>query len=96
MDEVTTLLGDEAIAVVGILSLVIIGLSEIVKKIGLNSKWIPIVNLILGVAGSIACFLQSAGWTYSILAGLVIGLAASGLYSSVKNVIQGITNNQIS
>lgn len=71
---------------------VIIGLSEIFKKVGINAKFIPIINLVLGIA------LCSAYSTYlsgdmrlDIFQGIIIGLTASGLYSGGKNILEGIT-----
>ena len=53
----------------------VIGISEVIKKIGFNQKFIPVVNLILGLAAG-------------IIQGIFIGLSASGLYSGTKNIIQ--------
>ncbi|MBT9165013.1 MAG: hypothetical protein DDT22_00258 [candidate division WS2 bacterium] len=51
------------------------------KKVGL---WSPIVSLVLGVCGG----LLTIGVTKDgIIAGLIIGLTASGLYSGGKNII---------
>jgi len=67
----------------------VIGLAEVIKKIGLNSKFIPLVNLILGLIAGII-FLNPGDIKAGIIQGLFIGLSASGLYSGVKNVKEGI------
>jgi len=67
----------------------IIGLAEVIKKIGLNSKFIPLVNLILGLIAGII-FLNPGDIKAGIIQGLFIGLSASGLYSGVKNTVEGI------
>ena len=67
----------------------VIGLAEVIKKIGLNSKFIPLVNLILGLIAGII-FLNPGDIKAGIIQGLFIGLSASGLYSGVKNTVEGI------
>jgi len=67
----------------------IIGLSEVIKKIGFNQKFIPVVNLILGLIAGIV-FISPGNIKVGIIQGLFIGLSASGLYSGTKNVIQEI------
>jgi hypothetical protein len=65
---------------------VIIGLVRTARLMGLPARWQPALALVLGVA---------AGWFYiapdepkrAILAGLVMGLSAIGLWSGVKNSI---------
>jgi hypothetical protein len=64
---------------------VIVGVVEVIKRVGLSSKYAPIVSLILGV-GSAMYFV---GITQdATLYGLVIGLTASGLYSGGKALIK--------
>jgi len=67
----------------------IIGLSEVIKRIGFNQKFIPVVNLILGLAAGII-FTSPDNIKVGIIQGIFIGLSASGLYSSTKNVVQGV------
>lgn len=75
----------------GVLVAVIIALSEFLKKIGINPKFIPILNLVFGIVGGIV-YLNSADLKIGILEGLIMGLTAGGFYSSVKNVSEGISN----
>lgn len=67
----------------------IIGLAEIAKKIGLPHRWIPILDLVLGLISGIFVFglAQGYGILYGVLMGLVMGLSACGLFSGVKNVL---------
>ena len=67
----------------------VIGLAEVIKKIGLNSKFVPLANLILGLIAGII-FLNPGDIRAGIIQGLFIGLSASGLYSGIKNVKEGI------
>ncbi|PKM50703.1 MAG: hypothetical protein CVV02_10485 [Firmicutes bacterium HGW-Firmicutes-7] len=59
---------------------------EVIKRAGLNVKFIPLINLGLGVC---AAFLIYSDIKQAIIVGLMVGLSASGLYSGVKNVIEG-------
>lgn len=70
---------------------VTIGLVEVVKRLGLNSKFAPVVSIIVGLALSILAFyLKGTELLTTIFAGLIVGLSSVGLFSSVKNVAQGL------
>lgn len=73
----------------GVLVAIIVALSEFCKKVGVNPKFIPIINLLLGVVGGII-YLNPADLKIGILEGLIMGLTAGGFYSSIKNVGEGI------
>lgn len=66
----------------------IIGLAELFKQIGLNKRWIPLVDLGLGLASGI--FIYGIAMSYGLLDGIIIGIAlglsACGLFSGFKNV----------
>ena len=67
---------------------VVMGLAEAAKRLGFPAKFVPLLNIGLGLAGA---FLWSAGaWQERIFNGLAIGLTASGLFSGAKNVVEGI------
>lgn len=57
----------------------IIALVEALKHSGMNSKYAPIIAILIGVGYGFAL----GDW----MAGLVLGLAASGLYSGVKKTL---------
>lgn len=76
----------EEVYIVSIVGL-IVGVSEVFKKTGLKKKYVPICNLILGIG---AGFIVGDDIKGSIIIGIFMGLSASGLYSSVKNVSQGV------
>lgn len=70
---------------------VTIGLVEVVKRLGLNAKFAPVIAILVGLALSIVVyFLQGTQLLSAILTGLVVGLSSVGLFSSVKSVGQGI------
>lgn len=69
--------------------LVIIALAELIKRLELfDSKYIPLVDLILGIVSGIIVFgiMQGLGWLTGLLLGVALGLMACGLFSGVKNV----------
>jgi hypothetical protein len=73
---------------VGFMIGVIVGIAEVIKKTGIDIKWIPLIDLILGIiAGIVYVFPDDP--KKAVLSGIIIGLSASGTYSSTKNVIQG-------
>jgi hypothetical protein len=68
--------------------LLIIGLAEIAKGLGFNVKFIPVLNLILGLVAGIGLNLDDI--TKGVFLGIAVGLSASGLYSGVKNTKEGL------
>lgn len=68
--------------------LLIIGIAEMIKGLGFNAKFIPVINLILGLVAGIA--LNADDIMKGIFVGLAVGLSASGLYSGIKNTKEGI------
>jgi len=61
------------------------GAVEAVKRIGLNSKFLPIFAIIFGWA---LCAIARMPFTELVVGGLMIGLGSVGLYSGVKNTIK--------
>lgn len=62
---------------------IVMGVVEAIKALGLNSKFAPVMSIILGVIG---VYLAS-GFVLSgplALEGIVVGLSAAGLYSGAK------------
>jgi len=62
----------------------ILGIVELVKKLGLPSKFCPIVGVVLGIVIGIV-YISPADITKGILVGASLGLSAVGLYSGTKN-----------
>lgn len=64
---------------------VTIGLVELVKRIGLSSRFAPLASVLIGI-GATALF--SHAFTTGVVGiGIVIGLTAAGLYSGVKTTV---------
>ena len=66
----------------------IIGIAEIIKKAGLEARYIPLVDIGLGLLSGIGVY--GIGMDYGIIKGIVIGLSfgleACGIFSGFKNV----------
>lgn len=69
---------------IGLLVVVIIGLCEAIKYAGLNTRWIPLIAIILGLVGSI--LLGGLNWL-AVFAGLITAFTASGIFSAFKATI---------
>lgn len=69
---------------------IIIGIAEVVKKIGLKSKFIPLFDLGFGVILSTIVYTVIQGYSpwHSILIGLFMGLSSCGLFSGIKNIAE--------
>ena len=67
----------------------IIGLAEIVKGFGVEKRWIPLVDLTLGLISGIFVYHFAFGyeWVQSAVIGIALGLSACGLFSGYKNLI---------
>ncbi|MEB9905418.1 holin [Bacillus anthracis] len=61
---------------------IVVGLSQIVKTIGLQTKYIPLLNLTLGIVLGVL-FLDGDIKT-NVFQGIIIGLSASGLFDHTK------------
>lgn len=61
---------------------IVVGLSQIVKTIGLQTKYIPLLNLTLGIMLGVL-FLDGDIKT-NVFQGIIIGLSASGLFDHTK------------
>ncbi|MDQ0174362.1 hypothetical protein [Bacillus chungangensis] len=62
----------------------ILGVVELAKRLGLPTKYSPIVAVVFGLLFGI--FYVADGLKDGLIIGLAMGLAASGLYSFGKNV----------
>ena len=58
---------------------VVVGLVHVAKKTGLSSRYAPLLSLVLGLVG-VWVLKQDIQW----IAGIVVGLSASGLWSGAK------------
>ena len=68
----------------------IVGLVELVKKLGLPSKFCPVVSVILGVIIGLV-YISPDDVAKGVLVGASLGLSAVGLYSGTKNTKEAFT-----
>ncbi len=68
----------------------IVALAEVVKRLGLDSKYIPLVDLGLGLLAGLLVYVAYQGChpIEGIVIGVALGLSACGLFSGVKNVLE--------
>lgn len=71
---------------------IIMALAELVKRLGLDKRYIPLVDLALGVLSGILIYVIYLGMhpVEGIVIGTALGLSACGLFSGVKNVSEKI------
>ncbi|HDX9652502.1 TPA: holin [Bacillus wiedmannii] len=68
----------EITAMIGI----VVGVSQIAKTTGLQTKYIPLFNLTLGI--TLGALFLSQDIKTNIFQGIIIGLSASGLFDHTK------------
>ncbi len=67
----------------------IVGIVELLKEIGLPSKFAAVVSALIGIVIGIV-YISPDDIKRGILVGLSLGLAASGLYSGTKSTAEGL------
>lgn len=67
----------------------IIGIAELIKRAGMNSKYVPLVDVALGLVSGICVYGLAMGYGIlnGVMLGLALGLSACGLFSGVKNLL---------
>jgi len=63
---------------------VVLAITEVIKRLGVATKWIPLIALVLGVLTVWAVDIDGGA---RVLEGIVVGLSAAGLYSGTKATI---------
>lgn len=85
MNDINTLV-TYLVTPIGMVAL-IIALAEVAKNLGVNKKYIPLLDLVIGLIGSLFIY-QDLTVVYKILVGIALGLSACGLFSVVKNTYE--------
>ena len=57
------------------------------KRAGVSKKLLPFIAVILGIAIGVV-YVTDFDWKQGVLVGAMLGLSASGLYSSSKNTFE--------
>ena len=65
-------------------------LTEIVKTLGINKKYLPLFDLFFGITSGIFItgYMLGHGILQGAAVGVVLGLAACGMFSGAKNVLE--------
>lgn len=68
---------------------VALGLTEVIKTLGLDSKYAPLLSVIIGLGIS---FLNANAITSTAaFAGIIYGLSACGLFSGAKTTLEAVS-----
>lgn len=70
----------------------IMALAQLVKELGVPSKFIPVIDVVLGVLSGVCVYglLGKMGIAYGIILGVALGLSACGLFSGIKNIKEAL------
>ena len=68
----------------------IMGIAELAKRSGVATKFIPLIDLGLGLVSGVFVYgiVMEYGIANGVLVGIALGLSACGLFSGIKNVSQ--------
>ncbi len=68
----------------------IMAIAEVVKRLGLNTKYIPLVDLGLGICSGLLIYTAHLHFSpvEGVVLGIALGLSACGLFSGVKNLTE--------
>lgn len=68
----------------------IMALAEVIKRSGFKKKYIPLIDIILGLISGIfvSGIIMGYGISRGIIIGIALGLTACGTFSGVKNVTE--------
>lgn len=71
-----------------VLAGIVVGMTEIIKQMGINKKLIPLLVLVIGILITFigGDLIEIVKWQEKVLVGLVLGLTAMGLYSGGKTL----------
>lgn len=74
----------------------IMAIAELVKRLGLDKRFIPLVDLALGILSGVIIYTVYMGRNpiEGVVLGIALGLSACGLFSGVKNVAEKIKGDE--
>lgn len=70
---------------------IVSGISRVIQMAGIPKRFIPFINLILGMGAGLIYLGED--WKKGLLIGISIGLGASGLYNGVVTIKNGNGKN---
>jgi hypothetical protein len=74
---------DFSLIELGVIIAILVGLSQVGKNLGLPTKYVPLMNLILGVVAGLTT-VEAPTIQEKFIFGVMAGLSASGLYDQSK------------
>lgn len=74
----------EGIALIPVITVLV----NLIKKVGISNRIIPSISIVIGIIFGVI-FYGEGDLKKGILAGMVMGMSASGLYSNGKSVLYG-------
>lgn len=66
----------------------LIALNELLKRVGMNERWCPLVNLVGGFL-ALPILLETNNLYTSIITSLILGLSAGGFYDLGQKTVRG-------
>ncbi|MGG0725885.1 holin [Bacillus mycoides] len=75
---------------ISVIIAVVVALSQVVKMLGLQTKYIPLLNLALGIL--LGVLFLPFDIKMNVFQGIIIGLSASGLYDHSKITKKDVDN----
>lgn len=72
---------------IGYIVVLVLGVTYAIKKAGINSRYLPLIALLLGV-GTTYLFSGNVSFLATV-SGVILGLSSSGLYDFGKKTVLG-------
>lgn len=74
---------------------IVVAITEIIKDLGMASKYCRIFAIVLGIAIAIVNEMQTGGANYggAALRGLLVGVTATGLYATAKSTMSSSSSS---
>ena len=86
--EIVEFVTQTAVGFIALFAGIVLALVQVVKALGLNTRYAPLLAVVFG--GILGYFFGGyPGTGYDILAGVLAGLTAAGVYGGTKKTIKG-------
>ena len=78
---------DEILTATSVISVIVLGVTQIVKQTAINNKWLPFLNVVFGLIIGISYALTIVQGDIAIYAwaGILAGMSAGGFYDLPAN-----------
>jgi hypothetical protein len=70
---------------------IVLGLVAVFRGVGLDAKYAPLASIAFA---SLLLFVTGLSWQECVIQGIVVGLAASGLYSGSKTTMRALSEDE--